>query len=74
MPDDRRHEDRACQDCRCRDCDNMTAAMDRLSTYKGAREALMETKFSNEDVSVTPLDVLILANWLWNGESVLGND
>lgn len=65
-------EERECRDCRCRDHDVMTAVMDRLHTWKAAKSALTETNFSEED-RPGPSDILILSNWLWCGDSILGD-
>lgn len=70
---DRRHEDKTCQDCRCRDCEILTAVIDRLDTWKAAKSALLEANFNGEENSVGPIDILILSNWLWSGESPIGD-
>jgi len=52
----------------------MTAVMDRLHTWKAAKSALAEAQFSGEDSGVGPIDILVLANWLWTGDSNLLGD
>lgn len=66
-------EEKDCRDCHCREHDVMTAVMDRLHTWKAAKSALAEVKFTGEDNELSPSDILVLANWMWTGDSILGD-
>lgn len=81
---DRQHE-KTCKDCTCPDC-NVTSAMAfRTDAWNTANRALTDAagKWPGVTVdddgtvaapSVTPVDVLILANWLFTGEGVGGGN
>jgi hypothetical protein len=69
---EKRHEDKTCSDCRCRNCSPITAMAERVDAYKAAQSLLKGMEWP-EDAGPTPHEVLVLANWLYEGSGDEGD-
>lgn len=80
---ERHYADNVCRDCQCADHSVMTALAERKDAWDIANRALTDAalkwpKVGADDAgdpippSVNSIDVLILASWLYTGETGVG--
>lgn len=61
------HVDKTHHDCHCRACDPITVLADRVDAWKTAHSLLKEMKYDEDMSGPAPHEVLLLANWLYEG-------
>lgn len=61
-----REPEKTCKDCRCRLCDPITAMAERVDAFVSARNLIKEIPRQDDD-PITAHEVLVVANWLYEG-------
>lgn len=61
------HVEKTHHDCKCRECNTITAMAERVDAWKTSHSLLKELKYEDDVAGPAPHEVLLLANWLYEG-------